>query len=69
MKKKTKVPPLPSELSEEYEVINWKGSHRQVFGRFGVVDLSKLTKKRAEKLIQSGFSKLRRKSKKAKEKE
>lgn len=63
--KQAKIPPLPPGVAEQYEVINWKGGHRQVFGRFGEVDLTTLTPKRAERLIKGGFTKLRRKPKPA----
>lgn len=50
---------LPSEVAELYELVNWKGGRRQVFGRFGLVDLDKLTVAKANNLAAKGFKKLR----------
>lgn len=52
---------LPAEVAEQYELVDWVGGHRQNFGRHGVVDLSKMTLRRADALVRAGFSKLRRK--------
>ena len=65
-KKKIATPNLlPPEVAEKIEVINWTGGHRQVFGRFGTVDLSTLTIQQAESLIARGFSKLKKRPVKA----
>lgn len=52
---------LPKEVSEKFELVNWKGGPVQLFGRFGKVDITKLTVKRAEALVANGFSKLKTK--------
>lgn len=52
---------FPKELQSEYELVNWVGSHRQEFGRFGIIDLSKLTKDKVERLISKGFKRIQRK--------
>lgn len=60
-KKKIATPnPLPPEVAEKIEVINWTGGHRQVFGRFGTVDLKTMTVSYAESLIARGFTKLKK---------
>lgn len=55
---------LPTDVAKKYELVDWKGGSRQVFGRFGVVDLNTLTVKQAEKLVRMGFPKLRKVTKK-----
>lgn len=52
---------LPAEVAEQYELVNWVGGYRQTFGRYGVVDVSTITLRRADALVRAGFSKLRRK--------
>ena len=53
---------LPPELAEKYELVNWRGGHRQNFGPvIGDVDLTTLTEAGCEKLILRGFTKIRRK--------
>lgn len=59
-KKKKIATPLPPEVAEKIEVINWTGGHRQVFGRFGIVDLTTMTVSHAESLIARGFTKLKK---------
>jgi|GEM_PF-2749344 len=54
---------LSEVISKDFELVNWVGGHRQEFGKFGVIDLTKLTPQRATSLIQRGFSKLKAKSK------
>jgi hypothetical protein len=49
---------LPKEVAEKFALKGWVGGHRQIFGRFGVVDLKELTVARAEALVKAGFSKL-----------
>jgi len=53
---------LPPATAADYELVNWVGSHKQDFGTFGVIDVSTLTPAQAEKLVQRGWKKLRRKS-------
>lgn len=53
---------LNKTVAEKYEVVNWKGGHVQDFGKFGVVDLSKLTIPDADALVKIGFQKLRLKA-------
>lgn len=43
---------------EGFQLVDWVGGHRQVFGRFGIIDLTTLTPARAENLIKKGFKKL-----------
>jgi hypothetical protein len=57
---------LPEEVAKDFELVNWTGSSRQYFGKHGVVDLQKLTPARAARLVQQGFTKLKRKSPSAK---
>lgn len=52
---------LPAEVAALYEVVNWQGGHRQHFGRYGIVDLKNMTITRADRLVNTKFSKLRRK--------
>lgn len=56
---------LPEAVAKEYELINWTGGHRQNFGRFGDIDISKMTPAFAARLVQMGFSKLKKKEKSA----
>ncbi|MEL6968630.1 MAG: hypothetical protein AAFO02_00565 [Bacteroidota bacterium] len=54
---------LPAAVAEHYEVVNWQGGHTQVFGKFGTVDLQQMTLTRAQRLVNTKFSKLVKKSK------
>lgn len=49
---------LPEALKGKVKVINWTGGHTQVFGRYGTVNLTKLSLQRATSLVRGGFSKL-----------
>ena len=53
---------LPEATAREYELNQWTGGHRQDFGRFGTIDLTKLTPQRAAALVAKGFKKLRKKN-------
>jgi hypothetical protein len=48
---------LPA-TAKHIRTVDWKGGHKQVFGKFGTVDLTTLTLGRARKLIRQGFKKL-----------
>jgi hypothetical protein len=50
---------LNKEIAEHYELVGWKGGPVQVFGRFGIIDLDKLTLKQARRLERMGFAKLK----------
>lgn len=50
---------LPDDVAAKYELVNWVGSPRQIFGQLGLVDLNTITLKRAESLVNKGFKKLR----------
>ncbi|HQU52016.1 MAG TPA: hypothetical protein PK643_03340 [Saprospiraceae bacterium] len=52
---------LSKEVADQFKVTDWSGGHRQVFGRFGVIDLKELTITRANALVEMGFRKLVRK--------
>ena len=52
---------LPREVAEHYEVIGWQGSHKQNFGKFGIIDIKTMTLTRAGSLVSRGFKKLTRK--------
>ena len=54
---------LRASVARKYELVNWTGGHKQVFGPFGEVDLKTLTLAKAEALVKSGFTKLIAKSK------
>lgn len=60
------MPQLPKELQGKYELVNWPGrGTRQIFGPyFRVVDLTKLTEQKAERLIQMSFPYLKKIEKK-----
>lgn len=66
-KSKYGVEALSKEVSDQFEIIDWAGSHRQFFGRFGTIDLSTLTVTQAERLVRLKFSKIRRKTDKKSE--
>jgi hypothetical protein len=55
---------LPADVAKEFRLVKWKGSSRQIFGHFGLVDLNTMSIQQSERLVQSGFSKLQRKQKK-----
>lgn len=50
---------LPTEVAAKYDLVNWTGSHRQVFGAFGTIDLTELTLEKADRLYKRKFPKLR----------
>ena len=53
---------LNNTVASQFELVNWTGGKRQIFGKkFGVVDLEKMTIPQAEKLVQMGFKKLKKK--------
>lgn len=56
---------LPAEVAEKFTLVNWVGGHRQNFGKFGVIDLTKITVDQATSLVKRGFTKLKAKTKKA----
>jgi len=60
-KKEQPKPVLTEETAKDFELVDWVGSHRQSFGKFGVVDLSTLDPKRADRLVKRGFKKIKRK--------
>lgn len=55
---------LPADVAKDYEVVEWHGGQKMVYGHFGIVDLSVMTVARAERLIKAGFTKLRKRKKK-----
>lgn len=48
----------PPEWASRFRLKGWKGGPRQVFGKFGEVDLTTLTIAKAERLIARGFDKI-----------
>ncbi|MCB0597754.1 MAG: hypothetical protein KDD28_26990 [Phaeodactylibacter sp.] len=50
---------LPTEVAEKYELVDWVGGNRQTFGRHGLIDIDKMTLRRADALVRAGFPKLR----------
>lgn len=66
-KSKYGVEALSKEVADQFDIIDWTGSHRQFFGRFGKIDLSTLTVAQAERLVKLRFSKIRRKTDKRSE--
>lgn len=54
---------LPPEVAAKYDLINWVGSARQDFGKFGIVDISTMTIARADSLFKKGWKKLELKQK------
>lgn len=53
---------LPSEVAQKYELVNWVGGHKQVFGKFGTIDLKELTVEKCAQLVKQEFSKIKAKS-------
>ena len=53
---------LPAEVAEKFELVDWEGSSIQIFGKFGRIDLEKMTVKKAEQLVKRGFKKLKLKA-------
>ena len=56
---------LPDAVAAEFELHQWQGSHKQYFGRFGTIDLNKITLDQAERLVSMGFNRIRKKAAKA----
>ena len=46
-------------MAAHFELVDWAGGPRQRFGKYGLVDLEKITLKQAQKLVAKGFSKLK----------
>lgn len=64
-KKKYGAAAFPEELAKEFKLVDWVGGHVQNFGRFGTIDLSKLTQEGVERLIAKGFTKIEKKKAKS----
>ena len=56
---------LPDAVAAEFELHQWQGSHKQYFGRFGTIDLNKITLDQARRLVSMGFNRIRKKATKA----
>ena len=56
---------LPKDVAEKFKIVKWTGGHIQAFGRFGVIDLSKITLDHANSLSRRGFPKIVAKSTKS----
>lgn len=52
---------LPPETASSFELVDWKGGAKQVFGIYGTVDVSTLTPAQASRLVMRGFKKIKRK--------
>jgi hypothetical protein len=50
---------LPSDVAAHFELVEWTGGTRQHFGKYGLVDLEKITLTQAKKLASKGFPKLK----------
>jgi hypothetical protein len=59
--KKIKIGELPEEVAKNYELVNWVGGPRQHFGRYGDIDLDKMTEAQAQRLVQMGFPRIKKK--------
>jgi hypothetical protein len=54
-----KIFSLPPEVAEKYHLKHaWEGSARRFFGRYGWVDITKLTLARADSLYARGWRKI-----------
>lgn len=56
-----KTTQLPAEVAQHYELVNYKGSSKQFWGKYGTIDISQLTLKKADALHQRGWPKLKKK--------
>lgn len=59
------TPKLNPAIANEFELVDWVGGYTQLFGKFGKVNITTLTKRQAERLIKMGFPKLRKKASQA----
>lgn len=53
------------DTAAKFETVGWVGGSKQIFGKFGKVDLAKVTPAQAESLVKRGFKKIRPISEKA----
>ena len=54
---------LPKDVAARFKTKNWTGGSKQYFGsKFGTVNLEKLTLSQAQRLVDSGFKKLEKKT-------
>lgn len=60
---------LPEDVAARYDLVNWKGPGKQDFGRYGTIDIERLTPARASVLVARKFPHLREKPKQAPPKE
>lgn len=51
---------LPAEVAKHYQLVNYKGSTKQFWGKFGSIDISRLTLQQANALYQRGWTKLKK---------
>ena len=49
---------LPAAVAQKYTLVNWVGGSKQHFGKYGTIDVTKLTMRRADKLFSMGWSKI-----------
>lgn len=55
---------LPTEVAAKYQLVDYgKGGPKQVWGKFGTVDLDTLTLAKADRLYENGWPKLKLKEK------
>ena len=52
---------LPKEVAKDYELVKWVGGPRQLFGKFGIIDVTTLTPEKAAILVEKGWRRLRKK--------
>lgn len=51
---------LPAEVAQKYELVNYgTGSHRQRWGKYGIIDVNELTLEKADRLHKAGWPKLK----------
>ena len=55
-----KTTQLPAEVAKHYELVNYKGSPKQFWGKLGRIDVSTLTLKQADNLYRRGWTKLKK---------
>lgn len=58
-KVKTTEVKLPAAVAEKYNLVDYgPGSHKQVWGKYGEIDITKLTLEKADRLFKNKWPKL-----------
>jgi hypothetical protein len=61
VKKAVKVE-LSEDVAKKYELVNWVGSHKQYFGKHGIIDVNIMTVAQADALVKAEWPRLQARS-------